>query len=207
MKLSSIAIFGGSFDPVHIGHLWIATAALEQLPVSQIRWIPASTSPLKPTGPIAGDADRLAMLRLALGGRAEHVVDTREIDRGGVSYTVNTVAEIAAEQVGFDIYLIIGADSLASLDRWQRPAELLNICRLAVVHRGGDPPPDYAVLQNYVDEDRIARIRGDQIDMPVIEISSGEIRSRIAAGRSIWNRVPAGAGALIEAQSLYRSVI
>ncbi len=92
-----LGIYGGSFDPIHIGHLWVAEAALESLGLSEIRWIPAATSPLKPAGTIASNEDRLQMIRLAVSGCPQHVIDDRELRRGEVSYTVDTVAEIQQE--------------------------------------------------------------------------------------------------------------
>ncbi|MEM6364838.1 MAG: nicotinate (nicotinamide) nucleotide adenylyltransferase [Planctomycetota bacterium] len=203
-NVPATAIFGGSFDPVHLGHLWIAETALEALPVDQIRWMPAATSPLKPEGPVVKDRSRLQMLQLAIGGLDGHVVDDWELKQGDVSYTVETLRHLRDEVPERDLFLIIGADSLASWGQWHEPAEILSLAMPAVVARGGDPPPDYRVLQPFASSDVIDTIRGHEIMMPQIEISSREIRSRIAANRSIRFRVPHPVAALIEAQNLYR---
>ena len=141
-----IGIFGGSFDPVHIGHLWIAESALEKLRLDEVRWIPAATSPLKQHGPVATDEDRLQMVRLAVSGSSKHVVDDREIVRGDVSYTVDTLDQITSENPDAEIFLIIGSDSLASFGKWHEPERLLTLASLAVVQRGGERSVDFSVL-------------------------------------------------------------
>jgi len=199
-----IGIFGGSFDPIHLGHLWVAEAALESCGLSEIRWMPAATSPLKPAGTVASDEDRLQMVRLAVSGCAGHVVDDREIKRGAVSYTVDTAAEIVQEFPAAEIVMVIGSDSLASLPQWHQPQRLLQLVIPAVVQRGGSPPIDFSALAGIVPPDRIELFRSQVIKMPQIELSSRELRQRVAAGNSIRFRVPRAVEALIEARSLYR---
>jgi nicotinate-nucleotide adenylyltransferase len=199
-----IGIFGGSFDPIHLGHLWVAEAALETCQLAEIRWLPAATSPLKPDGTVASDEDRLQMVHLAVSGCAGHVVDDREIRRGDVSYTVDTAAEISGEFPAAEIVMVIGSDSLASLPQWHQPARLLELVIPAVVQRGGNPPIDFSVLQGIVPPDRIELFRSHVIQMPQIELSSSELRQRVAAGKSIRFRVPRAVEALIAARSLYR---
>ena len=199
-----IGIFGGSFDPVHIGHLWIAEAALEYLKLNEIRWIPAATSPLKPHGPVASDADRLQMLRLAVSGCENHIVDEREIQRGDVSYTVDTIAGLQQEYPQDELLLVIGSDSLASIRQWHQPERLLQLVLPAVVQRGGEADLDFSVLEGLVDEDRIEQIRQCVISMPVIEVSSRDLRRRIGEGKSIRFRTARAVEAMIESQNLYR---
>jgi nicotinate-nucleotide adenylyltransferase len=199
-----IGVFGGSFDPVHIGHLWIAEAALESLELNEIRWIPAATSPLKPHGPVASDEDRLQMLRLAVSGCENHIVDDREIKRGDVSYTVDTIAELQQEYPQAKLFLIIGSDSLASIREWHQPQRLLELTVPAVVQRGGEQQLDFSVLEGLVDRDRIELIRNHVISMPVIEISSRDLRRRIAEKKSIRFRTPRAVEAMIQAQSIYK---
>lgn len=199
-----IGIFGGSFDPVHLGHLWIAESALESLALDQIRWIPVATSPLKQHGPTAADEDRLQMVRLAVSGCQQHMVDDREIRRGDVSYTVDTIAELAEEHAGADIYFVIGSDSLADIRKWHQPQRLLELAIPAVVQRGGEGEIDFSVLDGLAAPERIELIRNSIIRMPLIEISSSDIRSRVAGGRSIRFRVPRAVEALIDAQRLYQ---
>ncbi len=172
-----IGVFGGSFDPVHIGHYWIAEAALESLELEAIHWIPAATSPLKPDGPVASSADRLEMLSAAIAGCERHRIDDREIRRGELSYTVDTVAELLAQYSSAEIVLIIGSDSLASIRSWHQPEKLLQLAIPAVVQRGGEAAIDFSVLEGLVGQDRIELIRQHVIVMPVIELSSRELRT------------------------------
>jgi nicotinate-nucleotide adenylyltransferase len=197
-------ILGGSFDPVHLGHLWIGEAASEQLSLDRLLWIPTATQPLKPEGPVATDQQRLDMLRLAIAGREGHEVDSRELVREGRSYTVDTVNDLISECPEDDFFLIIGSDSLASMQKWHRPDELLSKVTLAVVRRAGDPPVDFDVLRGIVDEKRIHRFRDFVIEMPLIELSSSELRRRAEQGRSFRHRVPHAVEAYIEANEIYR---
>ena len=200
-----IGIYGGSFDPIHVGHLWVAEAALEGLQLSEIRWIPTATSPLKRGGTVASDQDRLQMLRLAVSGFPEHVIDDREIRRGDVSYTLDTVEEIQRESPEAEIVMVIGSDSLALLPKWHRPKRLLELVIPAVVQRGGDDPIEFSVLETFVDGPRLNVIRSHVIKMPVIELSSSDLRSRISDGKSIRFRVPRAVESFIEASGLYRT--
>jgi len=199
-----IGILGGSFDPIHLGHLWIAEAALESLQLDQIRWIPAAVSPLKPAGTVATDRDRLQMLRLATSGCENYFVDDCEIERRGVSYTVDTLSELHTAHPTAELFLIVGSDSLASFQQWHQPERILRIATLAVVQRSGGAKIDFSVLESLADPERIEQFRQSVISMPLIELSSTEIRQRIAAGRSIRFRVPHAVRAYIDAEKLYR---
>ncbi|MEM8911034.1 MAG: nicotinate (nicotinamide) nucleotide adenylyltransferase [Planctomycetota bacterium] len=200
---NGIAILGGSFDPVHLGHLWIAEAALECLPVEQVRWIPAATSPLKPEGPTASNQQRLQMLRLAIGGATGHVVDDWELKQDTVSYTVETLRHLSEEYSGRRLFLVIGADSLASMDRWSKPSEILDLATLAVVARGGEVRPDYSILEPMTDQEKISEVRRHEISMPQIELSSRDLRQRIARGQSVRFRVPHAVAAMIQSEGMY----
>ena len=198
-----IGIFGGSFDPIHLGHLWIGEAAVETLSLDRLLWIPVAQSPLKGRGPIAGDAARLQMLRLALDAADKHVVDDREIRRGSVSYTVDTIEEVGGENPESELLLVVGSDSLSTMRRWHQPEKLLSRVTLAVVQRGGEREIDFSVLDGLVDPDRIRLFRRHVIKMPVIELSSSEIRDRIAGGLSIRYKTPRAVESMIIADGLY----
>ncbi|WP_144057912.1 nicotinate (nicotinamide) nucleotide adenylyltransferase [Novipirellula maiorica] len=199
-----IGLFGGSFDPVHLGHLWIAEAARETLSLDQVRWIPTATSPLKPAGAVASSEDRLEMLQQALADNPSYELDDREIRRGEVSYTVDTVAELMQEMPDAQFFMIIGSDSLATFPLWHQPQRLLELITPAVVQRGGEGAIDFSVLQDLVDRERIAAIASHVIAMPVIELSSSELRERVQQGRSIRYRTPSGVEAVIQRRGLYR---
>ncbi|MEO1615376.1 MAG: nicotinate (nicotinamide) nucleotide adenylyltransferase [Planctomycetota bacterium] len=201
-----IGMFGGSFDPVHLGHLWIGEAATEQLGLDRLHWIPSATQPLKPGGAIASNQERLEMLQLAIAGREGHVADDRELKRGGVSYTLETVDSLGEDYDDCELYLIIGSDSLASMPRWHQPEKLLSRVVLSVVQRGGDPPIDFGILEGIANEERTKLFRQSVIRMPVIELSSSEIRSRAGQGSSVRHRVPRAVEAYLCANSLYQSL-
>ena len=176
-----LGIFGGSFDPVHRGHLVLADCCRRQARLGSVWFVPASCQPLKPQGPRASDAHRLAMLQLACASQAAFETSAVEIQRGGLSYTMETLQAIHDEQPEAQLFFLMGADSLCDLPYWHRPAD---ICRLAtplVVRRAGTRGPDFSVLRNLVSAERLAEIRHSQVEMPATPISSSEIRKRIAA--------------------------
>ncbi|MCP4885609.1 MAG: nicotinate-nucleotide adenylyltransferase [Rubripirellula sp.] len=202
--MKKMGVFGGSFDPIHLGHLWIAEAAKEDLGLDEIRWIPAAQSPLKTNQPLASAEDRMAMIRLALSDCAGHVIDDREVRRGDVSYTVETLLELKDEYPDAEFWLLIGSDSLHSIPEWREPARLLQLAQLAVVQRGGDPELDFSVLEGLASNERLEQLQSDVIHTPVIELSSSEVRGRIAGDRSIRFRTPRAVEALIKDRKLYR---
>jgi len=199
----AIGIFGGSFDPVHIGHLWMAQAGLERLPIDHVRWIPAATSPLKKNGPVASNSQRLTMLQLALSGVPGHVIDTRELERDGISFTVDTLAELHHEFPEHSLYLIIGADSLFLFDEWKDPERILQMATLSVIARGGLPPPDYDVLNEFASKERVTQCLDAEIAMSQIEISSSDLRERVKRFESLRFQVPAAVDAFIRNEGLY----
>lgn len=207
-----VAIYGGSFDPVHIGHLWVAQNCAEKLQLDQVIFMPAATSPLKPSGPVASNDDRLMMLRLALGGQqsasdgAALLVDDRELRRGGKSYTIDTVEGMKRERPDDELFLLVGSDAFAAIGQWHRPEDLLSTITPVVFRRGGDPPIDWQVLENLVPASRIKEIEAASVSIPMIEISSGDIRQRVSQGRSIRFLVSQSVAAFIRADSLYQAV-
>jgi nicotinate-nucleotide adenylyltransferase len=199
-----LGIYGGSFDPVHIGHLLVAETVRDQLKLDKILWIPAFQSPLKQNALPTDAKDRVEMLSLAIGGHPHFELDTREINRGGVSYTIDTIRTLQADQPGNEWFLVIGADSLIDLERWKEPAELCRLTMPVVVARGGMPPPDFNYFTKFVDSARLAAIQKHRIVMPEIEISSRDLRLRTALGQSIRYQVPASVEAFIRNKQLYR---
>jgi nicotinate-nucleotide adenylyltransferase len=199
-----LGIYGGSFDPVHIGHLLVAETVREQMKLDEIIWVPAALSPLKQANPPSSNRARLEMLRLAIGGHPQFSVDERELNRGGISYTVDTLRELHRERPDHTWFFLMGADSLIDFDRWKEPAE---ICRLAspiIVARGGEPPPDFNLLKAYLVEPRLLEITEQAIRMPQIQISSSELRQRASQGLSLRYRVPSSVDAYIRQHQLYR---
>ena len=206
-----VAIYGGSFDPVHFGHLWVAQHAAERLGLDEVIFVPAATSPLKPHGPVASDAQRLMMLRLAIGGSQPQdsgvrmTIDDAEIRRGGKSYTVDTVAQMRADRPDDQWFLLVGSDAFAAIRQWHRPAELLRSIVPVVFRRAGDPPIPWETLDGLVTPERAKVIRDHSLTLPMIEVSSADIRRRVAEGLSIRFLVPSPVAALIRGESLYQA--
>lgn len=198
-----LGIFGGSFDPVHCGHLLLADCCAEQAKLDVVWFVPAAHQPLKPTGPLTNDEHRVAMLRLACDDKPKFLVSTVEIDRGGVSYTVDTLEAIHAECPDDELFFLMGADSLADLPDWHRPAD---ICRLAtplVVHRAEAAPPDFSVLDDLVDKHRVDVVRQQLVEMPPTPISSSAIRKLISNEGAWQTLVPSAVADYIQRQQLY----
>lgn len=198
-----IGIFGGSFDPVHRGHLLLAECCWRQARLDRIEFIPTAQQPLKPRGPVASEADRLAMLRLAIAERPEFSLSTIEIDRGGVSYTVETLRMLQQAHPGAELFFLMGADSLADFPTWREPATICELATPLVVRRAGTPPPNFEALAPLVSAERLKAIRNQEVEMPATPISSSAIR-RLIAERGEWQAlVPDGVGRYIEQHRLY----
>lgn len=197
-----IGLFGGSFDPVHDAHLVLGHAALDQLGLDELRWIPSGLSWQKSHG-LAPAADREAMVALAIAGEPRFRLDRCELMRGGPSYTVDTVDELqavhaAAGRPTAEWFLVIGQDQYAGLHTWHRWRELLQRVTLAVANRAGEQPrpgPDVAAVPH----------RMVPIAMPPMDTSATDIRQRAAAGKSLAGLVPAPVAGYIAEHRLYRS--
>ena len=192
MRMLRVGIFGGTFDPVHVGHLAIANAALESIPLDRVLFIPAHRAPLKEHGPVAGAADRLAMLELAVVGEPRFSVSRIELDREGPSYTVDTLEALAGAD---ELFLMLGGDALAALPRWKDPDRIAQLATLVVAERPG--APERAGSQG--------RALIVAFDAPRLDISSRELRARAARGRSLRYLVPDPVWRHIEARGLYRA--
>lgn len=198
-----LGLFGGSFDPVHTGHLVLADSCAGQAALDAVWFVPAARQPLKPSGPQASDAERLAMLRLALADRPRLEVSTLEIERGGASYTVDTLAEVHAQLPEAELFFLMGADSLAEFLRWRRPEEICKLATPLVVHRAGSPAPDLTILSKLVSAERLDAIGDSQVEMPAVPISSSQIRQLIAAGGDWKDLLPPTVANYIALQRLY----
>lgn len=200
-----LGIFGGTFDPVHYGHLLLAEQCREQCALDRVWFVPAAIPPHKTRRVVTSGRQRSDMLRLAIAGQEAFEVCLLELDRGGVSYTLDTLQGIGRQQPQAALFFLMGADSLRDLPTWREPAE---ICRLAipvVVRRRGAPEPDLGVLAPLVRAERLADIRRHQVEMPVVEFSSTAIRQAVAAGRSIRYQTPRAVEEYIRAHRLYQA--
>ncbi len=205
MTNDKLGIFGGSFDPIHYGHLLLAETCREQCRLDRVLIVPAAVPPHKRSRALSSGRDRVEMVRLAIGGHEQLAVSTIEIDRGGVSYTVDTLTALAEQQPGSSLFFLMGADSLKDLPTWREPQRLCELAVPLVVRRAGSPEPDFSAISHLVTAARLEEIREHQVEMPIIELSSTEIRQRVAAGQSIRYRTPRAVEKFIEANGLYRS--
>lgn len=187
-----LGILGGTFDPPHFGHLLAAVDAVERLTLDRLVLVPAAVQPLKSTTVTAPPKDRLAMTRLLVEDDARFEVDPLEIERAGLSYSVDTLGTFAKRFPSAERFFLVGADVLQTFEKWREPERVLALATLVVMTRG-DGPPSVALPEGAV---AIASRR--------IDVSSTEIRARVAAGRSLRGFVPDSVAAYIAAHGLYR---
>ena len=190
--MQRIGLYGGSFDPVHLGHLLVAQAAIEELGLTRLFLIPAAQSPFKPDSQPAPAAVRAQMLRLAFAGNVNCEVDEQEIQRGGVSYSVETLRDYAGRFPQAELYYLIGADNVAKLPQWRETAELAQLARFVVVPRPGDGDVPFP-----------APFRGVRLNGFPLGVSSSRIRARVKAGLPVAPLVPAAVAEAIRNNQLY----
>lgn len=197
-----IGVLGGTFDPPHIGHLWLATLAADQLGLDRVLFMPAAQPPHKRSQPVSRAAYRLLMTRLAITGDPLFELSLIEIERAGPSYTVESLVELR-EIYGPDarLFLVMAADSLAAIDTWREPDRILTLAEWAVAPRPGTATPERDTLDARFGE---AASRIHLLDGPGLDISSSEIRRRVASRRAIRYLVPRAVEELIAERQLYR---
>jgi nicotinate-nucleotide adenylyltransferase len=209
-----IGVFGGTFDPIHFGHLRPALEVLQSLPLREIRFIPLRAAPHR-AQPVAAAVQRLAMVRLAVAGQRGFVVDERELARAGRSYTYDTLVSLRAE-LGPDlpICLLIGLDAFAELPTWYRWEEVASMAHFVVMRRPGAGEPGAPVLRSWMEPRLVAHSRdlarfpGGLVylqDVTQLDICATAIRSQIAQGLSPRFLLPESVLALIEREGLYRA--
>jgi nicotinate-nucleotide adenylyltransferase len=192
-KKLRLGVYGGTFDPVHLGHLLLARDALEQQRLDAILFVPCGQSPLKKRRPLAADARRVAMLRLALKGEPRFWLSRCELDRPPPSYSVDTAGEIGEAFPHAELFWLIGDDQLATLDQWYRPDELRRLVKFILLPRGEGG-----------ESGKTAKVLG--LPRPRrIDISATEIRHRVKTRLPIDHLVPASVSAYIKRHGLYRS--
>ncbi len=202
MPLMRIGIFGGTFDPIHLGHLLLAETCREACQLDQVVFVPCAQSPHKRDTQPSDNGARLEMLRLAIGGHQSFSVSEIELQRGGVSYTVDTVESMSSERPDAELFLLLGADSLAQFHLWKQPER---ICDLATLVMIGRPDTDSPALRSDLFAAAPALpVRLLTCQAPLVEISSSDIRNRVAACKSIRYRTPRAVEAYIGASGLYQ---
>ncbi len=199
-KLQRIAILGGTFNPVHHGHLIMAEQALWQFELDQILWMPAGDPPHKPLAPGASTSDRLAMVKLAIADHERFACSELEIHRQGRSYTIETLRSLIQEQPDTQWYWIIGVDALRDLPQWYQAEELARLCRWIVAPRvdAGDASQ---VLRAVAEK---LPLQAELLEAPTLTLSSTYLRQQIQKGGSIRYLVPAAVEQYIRQHQLYR---
>jgi nicotinate-nucleotide adenylyltransferase len=187
-----LGLYGGSFDPVHLGHLLVARAALEELELARLVFLPAARSPFKPGVDLAPAGMRLRLLRLALAGEPRYAVDEQELHRGGISYAVDTVRDYAARFPTARLFFLIGADHVAQLSKWRDAAALAALAEFVVIPRPGvvAPPP-------------APGLRCHQLAGFPVGLSASQVRARVKAGQPVDTLVPAAVAEAIRNNRLY----
>lgn len=191
VALVRVGLFGGTFDPPHIGHLLVASDAVEELALDRLLFIPTACQPLKRDRVMAAPAHRLAMTELLVAGDPRFAADAVEIDRGGLSYTVDTLAALAERAPADERFFLLGADAWRTFPKWRDPAGVMRLATVVVMQRGGGGE------EHTTGAPRVLATRR-------IDVSSTEIRARVRAGRSIRGFVPDAVRAYIERTGLYR---
>jgi nicotinate-nucleotide adenylyltransferase len=198
--MRQLGILGGTFNPPHVGHLVMAQEALDQLGLDRVVLMPVSRPPHKEAADDPGPEARLELCRLAVAGDERLAVSALEIERGGASYTADTLRELHARQPEQELTFIVGGDMAHSLPAWREPEAVLSLARLAVAEREGVRREDIAT--------RLSELhRGDRVvffDMPRIDVSSSSIRRRVAEGRPVRYLVPDAVADAISDHHLYR---
>jgi nicotinate-nucleotide adenylyltransferase len=194
-----LAIFGGSFDPPHLGHLLAASDACDQLPLDRIVFVPAATQPLKAGRATATAQQRLAMVRLLAGSDSRFTVSDVEVERGGLSFTVDTLSHFASLHPADERFLLLGADVLDSFGQWREPRRILQLARLVLLERHTGASEGARKLPAELAGADVVRLATRRID-----VSSTEIRDRVRLGKPIRGFVPDDVGAFIERAGLYR---
>ena len=185
-----IGVFGGSFDPIHIGHLLVAEATAEALELDQVRFVPAWEQPFKGGRHHASAEHRVAMLRLAIQGNPRFVLDLSEIERQGISYTVDTLVCLREQFPRDQLFLLVGADAARNLSSWREAARLPELASIVMLSRAGVRAPTQTL-----------ETRG--VEVPAIDVSATAIRQAIREGRSIRYQVTAEVREYLVAHHLY----
>jgi len=200
-----LGLFGGTFDPVHYGHLLLAECCREQCRLDEVLFLPAATAPHKQDRESTPAEPRIEMLELATAGHTAFSVSRYETDRGGINYTVDTLSHFRQEFAQDELFFLLGADMLNDLHTWRESARVCELATIVVVNRPGSGGIDFERLGRIANAQQVEAIQRHQVEMPQIDLSSSEIRRRVAEGLSIRYQVPRAVEKYIEAHELYAS--
>ncbi len=198
-----VGIFGGTFDPIHCGHLVLAEQCREQCQLDEVWFVPAALPPHKLNASITSAKTRCEMIELAIAGNPAFRLSTIELDRSGPSFTVTTLEQLHTDQASHELFLLIGADSLKDLPLWREPSRILQLATVVAVNRGDRPLPDRMELRAVIGPEVDQRIV--TVNMPGIDISATDIRGRVQERRSIRYLVPRGVEMYIQERGLFRT--
>ena len=202
-----LGIFGGSFDPPHIGHLLAAVDAFESLSLDKLFFVPVSVQPLKAGMTSAAAHQRLAMVRLLVGADQRFAVDSVEIDRAGLSYTVDTLETFAQRFPNAERFFLVGEDAMTAFGAWRDPEQILRLAKLAILRRqrgGGGSDAGHGKVGDAADAGTDLPAGTIALPTRLVDVSSTEIRERIRRGKSVHGFVPESVAAFIETERLYR---
>ncbi len=206
MTKRRIVLFGGTFDPIHLGHATVASEAARHIGADKLIFVPAKRSPLKGVLPRASDDDRFAMISLAIAGEKNFEVSDFELRKPAPSYTLETVEKFRSEH-GADasIYWLVGADGLDDLVYWHKIAELIDACNLTTMYRAGFEPPDFARFEGVWGRRRVEKLHRNVVQTPLVDISSTEIRNKLAKGADASKMLHPAVLSYIREHGLYQS--
>ena len=201
-----IALLGGTFDPIHLGHTAIAAEAVKHVGAEKIVFIPAKRSPLKGFFPVASDDDRFRMIALAIANQKGFELSDCELKKPAPSYTLETVRQFQADYGSkTSVYWLIGADSIDDLAHWYGIVKLIDECYLSAMYRAGCKPPDFAKFEPVWGRQRVQKLQRNIIQTPLIDVSSTQIRNRLASGRDATNMLHPAVADYIRKRGLYQS--
>ena len=201
-----IGLFGGSFDPIHAGHLHAARAARDRFQLDRVVFVPASRSPFKGGHVPAPGPDRLRMVELAIAGERAFEASDLELARGGPSFTIDTVRGLPAalgERPDVAIYLVMGSDNLAQLGEWREARALLERVQPIVVHRDGEPDAALEGVRRALGDELADKVRRGYVHQPPVEVSSTDLRGELAVGAAHEHEIPRAVLAYIREHGLY----
>lgn len=203
-----IGVYGGSFDPVHAGHLHLARAAQRAFDLDRVVFVPAGRSPFKPRGAIASADDRVAMLEIATRGEPSWSISRVELERPGPSYTYDTLRELRGElglEPEDELFQLLGWDNLRGLERWHRAREMLALAQPVVVWRGEEDPGLLEHLRRELGPELYGRLERGLVRVPPAPQSATDLRARLARGEDPGPELPSGVLEYIRARGIYRS--
>lgn len=199
-----VGIFGGTFDPIHTGHLVLAEQCREQCGLDEVWFVPAAAPPHKLDAAISPAKTRCEMIEFAIAGNPQFKLSPIELDRSGPSYTVTTLEQLHSEDPTRELFLLVGADSIRELSTWRQPQRIMELATVVAVNRGRDlllPAEAEKQLADNLGSAAAGRVQF--IKMPAIDISATDIRQRVAAGRSIRYLVPRAVEVYIQQHQVF----